>query len=68
MFLGRRSTFRFSVGLIKWRKGGSKVHIADDGRITVIFGTYVGNSFLVSVSRENLVGRRGMCGGRSVRG
>ena len=68
MFLGRRSTIRFSIGLIKWRKGGSKVRIADDGRVTVIFGTYVGNSFLVSVSRENLVRRRGMCGGRSVRG
>ena len=44
------------------------MRIAGDGRVTVIFETFVGSSFLVSVSREHLVGGRGMCGERSVRG
>jgi hypothetical protein len=44
------------------------VRIGDDGRVTMIFETFVDSSFLVSVSREHLVGGRGMYGGWSVRG
>jgi hypothetical protein len=65
VFSERRSTSRFSNEKIGWRKVESRVHIADSGRVTVIFGTFVGSSFLISETRERLVGGGGGYGGRS---
>ena len=44
------------------------MRIADDGRVTVIFETFVYSSFLILLSREHVVGGRGLYGGLSVRG
>jgi hypothetical protein len=68
VFSERRSTSRFSNEKIKWRKVDSRARIAGSGRVTVIFGTFVGSGFLVSVKREHLAGGGGVCAGRSGRG
>jgi hypothetical protein len=65
VFSERRSTSRFSNEKIGWGKVESRVRIADSGRVAVIFGTFVGSSFLISEMRENLAGGGGGYFGRS---
>ena len=63
VFAKRRSTSRFANEKVVWRKVESRVHIADSTRVTAIFETFVGSSFLVSVSCKHLAAGRGGCGG-----
>jgi hypothetical protein len=64
VFLKRRTTSRFSNKKVEWRRVGSRVHIADSAEVNSIFGTFVGNSFLVSVSCEQEAIGRDECGGQ----
>jgi hypothetical protein len=63
VFLKRRTTSRFSNEKVEWRRVGSRVHIADSAKVTSIFGTFVGSSFLVSVSCKQEATGRDECGG-----
>jgi hypothetical protein len=66
-FSRRRTTSHFSNGKIKWRKVENRVHIADNMWGTVLYGTFVDSSSLVSVSQELREGGVGGYDGRKVR-
>jgi hypothetical protein len=67
VFLRRKTTSHFSNGKIDWRKVENKVRVAHNMRETVLFGTFVGSSSLVSVTQELWVGEVGGYDGRKVR-
>jgi hypothetical protein len=67
VFLRRKITSHFSNGKIDWRQVKNQVRIADTMRETVLFGTVVGSSSLVSVTRELWEGELGGYNGRNVR-